>query len=49
MKNAYLLTKIDDALDQLAEAKWLSRRVIGKVAMNPDSREKTAFYTPQGL
>ena len=47
--DVYLLLRIDDALDQLAEAKWFHTLDLAsgywQVAMNPDSREKTAFCT----
>ena len=53
MKDAYPLPRIDDALDQLAEAKWFHTldlaSVYWQVAMNPYSHEKTAFCTHLGL
>ena len=53
VKDVYPLPLIVDALDRLAEAKWFQTldRASGywQVAMNPDSREKTAFYTQLGL
>ena len=53
VKDAYPLPRIDDALDQLAEAKWFHTLDLAsgywQVAMNPDSREKTAFCTHLGL
>ena len=52
-KDAYPLPRIDDALDQLAEAKWFHTLDLAsgywQVAMSPESREKTAFYTHLGL
>ena len=53
VKDAYPLPRIDDALDQLAEAKWFHTLDLAsgywQVAMNPDNREKTAFCTHLGL
>ena len=53
VKDAYPLPRIDEALDQLAEAKWFHTLDLAsgywQVAMNPDSHEKTAFCTHLGL
>ena len=53
MKDAYPLPRIDDALDQLAKAKWFHTLDLAsgywQVAMNPDPREKTAFCMHIGL
>ena len=53
VKDAYPLLRIDDALDQLAEAKWFHTLDLAsgywQVAMNPDSRERTAFCTHLSL
>ena len=53
MKDTYPLPRIDDVLDQLAEAKWFHTMDLAlgywQVAMKPDSREKTAFCTHLGL
>ena len=53
VKDAYPLQRIDEALDQLAGAKWfhILDLVSGywQVAMNPDSREMTAFCMHLGL
>ena len=47
------MPRIDDALDQLAEAKWFHTLDLAsgywQVAMTPESREKTAFCTHLGL
>ena len=52
VKDAYPLPRIDDALDQQAEAKWFHTLVLAsgnwQVAMSPDS-ENTAFCTHLGL
>ena len=53
MKDAYPLRRIDEALDQLAEAKWFHTldlvSVYWQVAMKPESGEETAFCTHLGL
>ena len=48
VKDAYLLPRLDDAIDQWAKEKWLSLWIIGKVAINLESSKKTAFYPSQG-
>ena len=52
-KDAYPLPRIDDCLDTLAEAKWFCTLDLTsgywQVAMDENSRCKTAFVTQQGL
>jgi hypothetical protein len=52
-KDSFPLPRIDDALDNLAEAKWFStfdvKSGYGQVDVHPDYKEKTTFWTGQGL
>ena len=52
-KDAYLLPRIDDALDTLAGSKWFTTLDLisgyWQVEMSDDDREKTAFCMPDGL
>ena len=52
-KNLYPLPRIDDLLDKLAKAKYLSAIDLAsgyhKIAMAPEDIEKTAFLTRYGL
>ena len=51
--DAFPLPRIDDLLDQLGGAKYFSTLDLAsgfwQIRMEPESREKTAFTTPQGL
>ena len=51
--DAFPLPRIDDLLDQLGGAKYFSTVDLAsgfwQIQMEPESREKTAFTTPQGL
>ena len=51
--DTFPLPRIDDLLDQLGNAKYFSTLDLSagywQVQMHPDSREKTAFITHQGL
>jgi len=51
--DTFLLPRIDDLLDQLGNAKYFSTLDLAagywQVQMHPNSREKTAFITHQGL
>lgn len=51
--DAFPLPRIDDLLDQLGGAKYFSTLDLAsgfwQIQMQPESREKTAFTTPQGL
>ena len=51
--DTFPLPRIDDLLDQLGNAKYFSTLDLAagywQVQMDPDSREKTAFITHQGL
>lgn len=52
-KDAYTLTRIDDALDSLTNACWFSMLDLAsgywQVEVDPQDRPKTAFITCQGL
>ena len=47
------LSRIDDLLDRLSEARYFSTLDLAsgywQIRVHPDSREKTAFVTPQGF
>ena len=49
VKDAYPLQRIDDALDQLAQAKWFHTLDLAssywQVAMNPESQEDSVLYS----
>ena len=51
--DTYPLPRIDDLLDQLGECRYFSTLDLAsgywKIRVAPESREKTAFTTPQGL
>ena len=51
--DVFPLPRIDDLLDQLGEAHYFSTLDLAagywQIRVHPDSREKTAFITPQGL
>ena len=51
--DTFPLPRIDDLLDQLGEARYFSTLDLAagywQIRMHPDSAEKTAFITPQGL
>ena len=51
--DTYPLPRIDDLLDQLGQCKYFSILDLAsgywQIKVNPTSREKTAFVTPQGL
>ena len=51
--DTFPLPRIDDLLDQLGEAKYFSNLDLAagfrQIWMHPQSQEKTAFITPQGL
>ena len=51
--DAFPLPQIDDLLDQLGGAKYFSTLDLAssfwQIRMEPESREKTVFTTPQGL
>ena len=51
--DTFPLHRIDDLLDQLGEARYFSTLDLAsgywQIRMHPDSVEKTAFITPQGL
>ena len=51
--DTFPLPRIDDLLDQLGGARYFSTMDLAsgfwQIQMEPDSREKTAFVTPQGL
>jgi transposase InsO family protein len=53
IKDSYPLPRIDDSLDSLRGAKWLSTCDLAsgywQVEMDPDDAEKTAFTTSSGL
>ena len=48
--DTFLLPTIDDLLDQLGEARYLSTLDLAsgywQICMHPESAEKTAFITP---
>lgn len=46
-KDAYLLLRIDDALDSLNKARWFS--TLETVGLDPKDRSKTVFPTRWGL
>jgi hypothetical protein len=52
-KNCFPLPRIDNTLDTLAGAKCFSTRDLKsgywQVALHPDNKEKTAFFTGQEL
>ena len=52
-KDAYPLPRIDEMLDALGEAKWFSSTDLTngfwQVGMHPDSIQKTAFISREGL
>ena len=49
----YPMPQIDDLIDRIGQAKFLTILDLAKgywqVPMSPESKEKTAFITPQGL
>ena len=51
--DTFPLPRIDDLLDQLGGTRYFSTMDLAsgfwQIQMEPDSREKTAFVTPQGL
>ena len=51
--DTFPLPRVDDLLDQLGRAKYFSTLDLAsgfwQIRMHPQSREKTAFSTPQGL
>ena len=51
--DTFLLPRIDDPLDQLGQARYFSTLDLAvgywQIRVHPDSAEKTAFITPQGL
>ena len=51
--DTFPLPRIDDLLDQLGESKFFSTLDLAsgywQIRVHPDSQEKTAFVTPQGL
>ena len=51
--DTFPLPRIDDLLDQLGKAKYFSKFDLAsgfwQIRMHPQSQEKTAFSTPQGL
>ena len=51
--DTFPLPRIDDLLDQLGKAKYFSMLDLAsgfwQICMHPQSQEKTAFSTPQGL
>ena len=51
--DTFPLPRIDDLLDQLGESKFFSTLDLAsgywQIRVHPDSQEKTAFITPQGL
>lgn len=51
--DTFPLPRIDDLLDQLGESKFFSMLDLAsgdwQIWVHPDSQEKTAFITPQGL
>ena len=53
MLDTFAIPRIDDLLDQLGKSKFFSIFVLGsgfwQIRVHEDSREKTAFATPQGL
>ena len=53
MKDAYPLPHIDDSLDALLVSRWFSTLDLAsgywQVAMNKETKHKTAFFTPHGL
>lgn len=53
IRDAYPIPRIDDTLDSLQEAKFVStldlRSGYWQVEMDPEAREKTAFVTHKGL
>jgi hypothetical protein len=49
-EDCFPLPRTDDTLDTLAGAKWLSKLDLKwQEALHPDDKEKTTFYTGQGL
>ena len=52
-KDSYPLPRVDDLLDDLADAKWFSTIDLAsgywQVEVSPEDQEKTAFTTPHGL
>lgn len=53
MTNTYPLPRIDDLLDQMGQCHYYSTLDLAseywQIRVSPESREKTAFVTPQGL
>ena len=51
--DVFPMPRIDDMLDQLGKSKYFSTLDLAsgywQMRMDPDSQEKTAFVTPQGL
>ena len=51
--DVFPMPRIDDMLDQLGKSKYFSTLDLAsgyrQIRMDPDSQEKTAFVTPQGL
>jgi hypothetical protein len=52
-KDCFPLTRIDNTMDTFAGAKWFStlnlKSGYWQVDLHPDDKEKTAFWTGQGL